>query len=52
MLQDVLKERETEVDFINGAIVREGKAAGIPAPVNLTLTCLVQALQETHQERI
>ena len=52
MLQDLLKERETEVDFINGAIVREGKTAGIPAPVNLTLTSLVQALQETYQERI
>jgi len=52
MLQDLLKERETEVDFINGAIVREGKTAGIPTPVNLTLTSLVQALQETYQERI
>ena len=52
MLQDLLKQRETEVDFINGAIVREGKTAGIPAPVNLTLTSLVQALQETYQERI
>jgi len=51
MLQDVVKERETEVDFINGAIVREGKIAGIPTPVNLTLTSLVQALQETYQER-
>ena len=48
MLQDVLKQRITEVAFINGAIVREGKALGIPTPVNLTLTCLVQAIQETY----
>jgi 2-dehydropantoate 2-reductase len=52
MLQDVLKERETEVDFINGAIVREGKIAGIQTPVNVTLTSLVQTLQQTYQERI
>ena len=52
MLQDVLKEKMTEVDFINGAIVREGKSMGIPTPVNLSLTSLVQAIQETYQERI
>ncbi|MFC1825289.1 ketopantoate reductase family protein [Thermodesulfobacteriota bacterium] len=52
MLQDVLKERLTEVDFINGAIVREGKARGIPTPVNSTLTYLVKAIQESYQERV
>lgn len=52
MLQDVLKGRRTEVDAINGAIVREGEAFGIPTPVNLTLTSLVQAIQETYHERI
>jgi len=52
MLQDVLKERITEVDFINGAIVREGIALGIPTPVNHTLTCLVKTIQETYDEKI
>jgi 2-dehydropantoate 2-reductase len=52
MLQDVLKQDITEVGFINGAIVREGKALGISTPVNETLTCLVQAIQETYQERV
>ena len=52
MLQDVLKERITEVDFINGAIVREGITLGIPTPVNHTLTCLVKTIQETYGERI
>jgi len=51
MLQDVLKQKITEIDFINGAIVREGRSMGIPTPVNLTLTSLVQAIQETYQER-
>lgn len=52
MLQDVLKEKITEVEFINGAIVRQGKALGIPTPVNLTLTSLVKTIQETYHERI
>jgi 2-dehydropantoate 2-reductase len=52
MLQDVLNQRVTEVPFINGAIVREGKALGISTPVNQTLTCLIQAIQETYHERI
>ena len=52
MLQDVLNQRITEVAFINGAIVLEGKKFGISTPVNHTLTCLVQAIQETYEERV
>jgi len=52
MLQDVLKQRVTEVEFINGAIVREAEALGIPTPVNYTLTSLVEAIQGTYGERL
>jgi 2-dehydropantoate 2-reductase len=52
MLQDVLSHRITEVAFINGAIVEEAKAFGIPTPVNLTLTSIVQAIQESYGDRI
>jgi 2-dehydropantoate 2-reductase len=52
MLQDVLKQKITEVAFINGAIVREGAELDISTPVNHTLTCLVQAIQETYDERV
>ena len=52
MLQDVLGKRTTEIQFINGAIVREGKKSGIPTPVNRTLTSLVSAIQETYDQRI
>ncbi len=52
MLQDVLKQSLTEVAFINGAIVNAGKTLGIPTPVNHTLTCLVQAIQDTYDERV
>jgi 2-dehydropantoate 2-reductase len=52
MLQDVLNQRITEVEFINGAIATEGQSSGIPTPVNHVLTCLVQATQETYRQRI
>jgi 2-dehydropantoate 2-reductase len=52
MLQDVLNQRRTEVPFINGAIVQEGKALGVSTPVNRSLTCLVKAIEETYAERI
>ena len=52
MLQDVLREKPTEIDFINGAIVREGRLLHIPTPVNETLTCLVQAIQASYSERV
>jgi len=52
MLQDILEQRITEIQFINGAVVREGKKIGIPTPVNLTLASLVSAIQETYDQRI
>ncbi len=43
MLQDVLRGAPTECDAINGAVVREGRRAGVAAPVNETLWRLVRA---------
>lgn len=33
-VQDTQKKRPTEVDFLNGAVVREGKSIGIATPAN------------------
>jgi len=52
MLQDVLAGRPTEVDVINGAVVRKGEEAGIPTPVNRLLTQLIKALEATPAGRI
>lgn len=46
MLQDIRNHRLTEVEAINGAIVRLGLSLGIPTPVNRTLTLLVEAAQQ------
>ena len=50
MLQDVLSKNRTEIDFINGSIVRQGKALGIPTPVNDVLTGLVKTIEKSYEE--
>ncbi len=45
MLQDVLKNRPTEIDAINGKIVERGRAVGVPTPINAALTALVRAIE-------
>jgi 2-dehydropantoate 2-reductase len=36
--QDNLKGRRTEIDFMNGTVVREGERLGIPTPYNRAVT--------------
>ena len=50
MLQDFQKNRQSEIDFMNGAIVREAKELGIPVPVNETVTRLVRTLDRLHTQ--
>lgn len=50
MLQDVLNQKRTEIDFINGAIIRQGKALGIPIPVNEVLTNLVKTIEASYEK--
>jgi len=52
MLQDVLKKKRTEVDYINGAIVSEGQKLKIDTPVNRSLTYLVKTLEESYDKQI
>lgn len=49
MLQDVDRGVRTEVDYINGAIVREGDRLGVATPVNWTLTQLVKSIEGEQQ---
>jgi 2-dehydropantoate 2-reductase len=45
MLLDLEAGRRTEVDFINGAIPREGARLGLAAPANEAVSALVRALE-------
>ncbi len=47
MLQDVLARRPTEVDFMNGAIVRWGEKAGVPTPLNKAVWALIKGLEHS-----
>ena len=51
MLQDLSKHRLTEIDDINGAIVREGAKIGIDTSTNYILTLLVKALEKINYEK-
>ena len=46
MLQDILNHKQTEIDMINGAIVREGAVVGVATPVNMVLTNLIRYFQK------
>lgn len=50
MGQDVDGCRRTEIESINGVIVKEAERLGLQAPVNKTLTALVRTLQTHYGE--
>ena len=45
MGQDVEKGRRTEIEFMNGYIVDEGRRVGVPTPVNAAIVQVVQEVQ-------
>ena len=47
MLQDVLARRQTEVDFMNGAIVQCGEKLDIPTPLNRAMWALIKGLEHS-----
>jgi len=51
MLQDFQKNRPTEIDFINGAVVNEAQKLGISVPVNETVTRIVRTLDVLHAQK-
>lgn len=48
MMQDVLNGRQTEVDFINGAAVREAESMNMSIPATKTLYRLIKVIQENY----
>jgi 2-dehydropantoate 2-reductase len=43
--QDLARGKPTEIDFLNGYVVRRGQALGIPTPANRVLWALVKLLE-------
>lgn len=48
--QDLARGRPTEIDHLNGYVVRRGEALGVPTPVNRVLLLLVRALERANSE--
>jgi len=49
--QDMLKGKRTEIDHLNGAVVRLGDALGIATPVNRALNALIKLREQTVSSR-
>jgi 2-dehydropantoate 2-reductase len=47
MLQDVEAKRQTEIDFLNGGVVRFGEEVGVPTPLNVAVTALVKGMESS-----
>jgi 2-dehydropantoate 2-reductase len=45
MGQDMQKGRRTEIEFLNGFVVREGEKVGIPARANAALVDIVKRVE-------
>ena len=44
--QDLIRGKRTEIDALNGYVVRRGAELGVPAPVNQTLHALVKLMED------
>lgn len=52
MLQDALSNRTTEIEFINGAVVREAQKLGMDVPVTNVLYKLISMIQKNYENLI
>ncbi len=50
--QDMVLRRPTEVDFLNGAIVRYGRELGIPTPVNDYICAFTHIIQDNYEQQV
>ena len=52
MLQHLEQGRRTEIDAINGALVREARALGLDVPCNETLVAVVKGLELSRRQAL
>jgi 2-dehydropantoate 2-reductase len=50
MLQDVEARRTTEIDYLNGGIVRFGREYGVTTPLNEAIWALVKGVEQSWQQ--
>lgn len=47
--QDLARGKRSEIDYLNGYVVRKGEALGVPTPVNRVLHALVKLLEASRR---
>ncbi len=45
MAQDILKGRPTEIDYMNGHVIAQGRTVGVPTPVSLATVAMVKEIE-------
>ena len=45
LLQDVLRGRKTEIDYLNGYVVRRGSAIGVDSPFSQATVDVIKAVE-------
>ncbi|TFF94544.1 MAG: 2-dehydropantoate 2-reductase [Promethearchaeota archaeon] len=48
MLQDIMKGKKTEIDFINGRILKYGQEFELDVPINRMITILIKGLEDSN----
>ena len=51
MAQDMMNKKKTEIDSLNGTIVRYGQESGIPTPANEYITKFVKIIEENYKNQ-
>lgn len=46
LAQDLAKHRRTEIDYLNGYVIRKGREAGVPTPFNDAVVDLTKQVEE------
>ncbi len=49
--QDMARRKASEIDHLNGFVVRRGREVGVPTPANLALYALVKLVESRHDGR-
>jgi 2-dehydropantoate 2-reductase len=52
MMQHIEQGRRTEIDALNGALVREAKALGIATPYNEAVVAVVKGLEKSRRQTL
>jgi 2-dehydropantoate 2-reductase len=46
--QDMARSKPSEIDHLNGLVVRRGQALGVPTPVNQAMYALVKLAESSY----